>query len=796
MKKISIKYILRNIWKNKTSSFINVLGLSIGLASSIIVFLFIEFELSFDNYYKNKDQIYRITRTISHASSTNRNGATSFPMAYSLRNDFPDFDFTSIYMSGSQDILSNEKIFRERNILFVDSVFFSVFDLQFIVGSPEVILEHPQNIAITKSVAEKYFGSEDPIGKIITFSPNINYQIVGLIKDQPLNSTLDFSMILSVENLNAETLGFEYDSWSNTISGFECYVKIGENVNLDEFETRMNEVIRKYRNDEYETTHFNFQLLSKMHLEPDYQNLPNTYTTSETSLWIYAFIGILIIAIAGINFINLSMAQGLKRAKEVGVRKVLGASKSQLSFLFIKENAMISIIALVVAVIIVEVVLPYINIFLGNNHQLSIYNSSYFIIYFVAVYVIVNIIIALYPSFVMSRFTPIKALKGKLSNSKQVIFSLRNILLVFQFTVSIALIIATIVIKMQISYVNHKDLGFQIDNVIKFSLPENDSSSVQSLRQFLETMPGVQHFGFGIGSPSSSRNFTTAFTVEGEDESINRLLNFKPADAGYSEVFNLNLLAGKWFDERTKGDSIFRVVVNEKLYKIYGFKNPEDAINKRISFSGTTGIICGVVKDFHTYSLHLEIDPLVFASHPRFYGNMFVKVEPSRLKETITQINQKMSDLYPSYFIESMSVKEELKEMYSEADKAAIIITSLSALAIIIATLGLFGIVSIALVQKVKEIGIRKVLGAELHQIAISLTHIYIKLILAASLIAIPLGWYFMSKWLDGFSYRIEIGIWIFILASFIAFFVALLTIIFQVVKTSRMNPVNALKYE
>jgi len=796
MNNANLKYIFRNIWKNKTSSFINVLGLSIGLASSIIVFLFIEFELSFDNYYKNKEQIYRITRTVSHANSTEQDGATPYPMAYSLRNDFPDFDFTSIYMSGSQDVLFDNKVFREKNVLFVDSVFFSVFDFQFIAGSPEVILEHPQNIAITKSVAEKYFGSEDPIGKIITFSPNHNYQIVGLIKDQPLNSTLDFSMILSAENLNAKTIGFAYDKWSNTISGFECYVKIGENVNLAELGTRMNEVISKYQDDEYKTTHFNFQPLNKMHLEPDYQDLPNTYTTSETSLWIYAFIGILIITIAGINFINLSMAQGLKRAKEVGVRKVLGASRSQLSFLFIKENAMISIIALVVAVIIVEVVLPYINIFLGNNHELSIYNSTYFILYFVAIYIIVNVIIALYPSFVMSRFTPIKSLKGKLSNSKQVIFSLRNILLVFQFTVSIALIIATIVIKMQISYVNHKDLGFQIDNVIKFSLPENDSSSMQSLKQFLETMPGVQSFGFGIGSPSSSDNFTTSFTVEGEDESVKRLLNFKPADAGYSEVFNLNLLAGKWFDERTKGDSIFRVVVNEKLYKIYGFKSPEDAINKKISFSGATGIICGVVKDFHTYSLHKEIDPLVFASHSRFFVNLFVKVEPKGLQETIAQINQKMTDLYPNYFIESMSIKEELKEMYVEEDRAAIIITSLSALAIIIATLGLFGIVSIALVQKVKEIGIRKVLGAELHQITISLTHIYIKLILVASVIAIPLGWYFMSKWLNGFSYRIEISIWIYILASFIALFVALLTIIFQVVKTSRMNPVNALKYE
>ncbi len=797
MNNINLKHIIRNLWKNKTSSFINILGLSVGLASTIIVFLFIEFELSFDDFYVNKNEIYRITRTSQHASGTTVDGATSYPLGYSLRNDFPDIEFSSIYMMGNQDVLIDDNVYREENILFIDSVFFNLFNFEWIVGSPELLII-PENIAITSSLAEKYFGKENPLGKNITFSPNRNFQVIGIIKDPPINSTLKCNLILSLENLNRDMIGWSYDSWSNTISGFECYAKIPDVLNLSSIEASMNEVILNKYFDEKNNkdAYFSFQALDEMHLSPDTQNIPNTYTTSVTSLWIYAFIGLLIITIAAINFINLSTAQGLKRSREVGVRKVLGANKSQLSFLFIKENAFVSFIAIVIAVIIVEVALPYINIFLGNNHELSIYSSQNFIGFLILVFLLVNLIIAIYPSFVMSRFIPIKALKGNLKVSKQNVFSLRNTLLVFQFVISITLIIATITIKNQISYINDKDLGFRIEQIMNFQLPESDSLKINTLRHFLKTEPGIISYGFGIAPPSSSSNFTTTFNLVGEDKSITHYMNLKPTDVGYPIVFDIELLAGEWFPERIRGDSVFKLVVNEKLYKMHGFKNPIDALNKRIPFGGNFGMICGVVKDFHTYSLHEDIDPLAFASIPQFFSSMFVRIEETRYAETMAKIETKMAELYPNYYIEYESVKDGLNEMYVEEDQAATIITVLSGLAIFIASLGLFGIVSFALVQRVKEIGMRKVLGASLQQITITFAGTYVKLILIASFISIPIGWYFMTRWLEGFSYRINIEFWIYILAAFIALSIALITILYQVLKTGRMNSVDALKYE
>ena len=794
-----MKHIFRLIRKNKVFSIVNILGLSIGLASAIIIFLFVEFEISFDNFYKDGDQIYRVTRSNQYAMGTELDGATSYPMAYSLRNDFPDFDITTFYMLGSADVLFGEKVYKEDNILFVDSAFFSVFNYNWIYGSPELITERPENIAITASLAKKYFGTENPVGKKITLSPDMNFQIVGLIEDLPINSTHQFSMLLSIENLSDDIVGYSYDSWEITMSGFESYFKIHEKVDISDLERRMNEIIiSKYEDskDRATQTHHKFQPIRKVHLSPEYENMPNTYSTSNSNLWIYALIGLLIIAIAGINFINLSTAQGLKRAKEVGVRKVLGASRSKLSLLFIKENALISFIGLVFAVIIVEIVLPYINIFLGNNHELSIYNSRLFVFFFILIYLVVNVIIALYPSFVMSRFTPIKALKGSINAPKQNTFSLRNMLLIFQFTISIALIIATIVIRKQINYINNIDLGFKTEHIIKFDLPEKDSAKIQTLRNYLRTELGVKSFGMGMTPPASNGNFLTSFKVEGEDENVKHYLNLKPVDYTYNQVFDIELLAGEWFDERAAGDSVFRIVANEKYYKTLGFKSPQDALNKRFPFIGNQAIICGVVKDFYVYSLHEEIEPTAFVSIPRFYSSVFVSIDANRLKESIENINDKMTKIYPTYYIEYKSVENEIDELYVNENRISTIITVLAALAILIAVMGLFGLVSFMIVQRVNEIGMRKVLGATLNQIAIVFTKTYIRLILVASLFAIPLAWYFMNRWLNGFSYRIEIALWIYFLAIFLTLIIALLVILIQVVKAGRMNPVKALKYE
>lgn len=792
-----MKFMIRNILKNKVSSFINILGLSIGLASAIIIFLFIEYELSFDNFYKDKDEIYRITAISNHASGVDTDGATTYPLGYSLRNDFPDYLISTLYMMSELDVVIDKDVYKEKNILFVDSVFFNIFSSDWIIGSPEILKSNPGNIILTKSISQKYFGNENPLGKTLTFSNDQHFQVAGLIQDAPLNSTLNYSMIASTEILDTKMVGFNYDSWENSISGFETYMKIPKSVEPLVIEKQINDIIKSNYatgDNKATNTYYQFQALNQIHLSPEFEDIPNTYTTSKASLWIYGFIGILILCIASINYINLSTAQGLKRSKEVGIRKVLGSSRSQLSMLFVKENSVVLLLSLVFSVIVVEIVLPYVNNFMGNNLNLSIYQSRYFVIFLFLVYLLVDVMIALYPSLVMSGFMPIKALKGNLRTNKNKGFNLRNSLLVFQFIISITLIISTLVIKKQINYINNKDLGFEVKGIFNFLLPDSDENKIKSMKDYLLTQPGIVNFTFGIGAPSSTSNFRTSFKVEGDE--AKHYMNLKLADAEYYKTFELKLIAGNWYHERIKGDTIFRMVVSEKLYKTHGFKSPEEALNKRIPFGGNEAIICGVVKDFHIYSLRNEIESIAFLSIPQYYLGMFIKIDQNRTKETIAGVEKKLKELYPANAIEYESMSESLKEMYTEDNKISMIIMVLSMLAIVIASLGLFGLVSFMMVQRIKEIGIRKVLGASVTQIAMVLTKTYFKLIIIAGLIAVPLGWYFMNRWLNGFSYRIEIGIWVYLIAILLVISVAMITILFQIIKTGRMNPVTALKYE
>ncbi len=797
------KTVFRNLMNNKLYSFINIIGLSIGLSCVLIIFLFIEFELSFDTFYPNNDQIYRLTSTRPNVNNTDTYGNTSFPMGYSLRNDFPDFKIASSYLKADQDVLIDGTIYREKNVLFSDSLFCDIFKYEWIKGSPELIYKHPKNIALSESMIEKYFGETDPIGKTIILPPTGSYQVVAVIKDRPLASSINFSMMLSTENITVGLVGIEFDSWGSTIGGFETYFKLPPASNTEVVEKQINDVIiDKYTTEDNvsssNTIHYGLQKLRDVHLEPDFLTKANTYATSKTTLWIYAFIGLLIICIASINFINLTTAQGIKRAKEVGIRKVLGANKSQLRFGFISEFAFISFLAMIVAIIILEIVLPYINAFLGNYVELGIYSSQFFFVFIAFLFIFVNILTSMYPSIAMSKFIPAIALKGNLLISKKNRFSLRDALLVFQFTISIALISGTIIIRNQMNYINNKDLGFSTEDVVEFNVPSREADKFRSLRNFLKAEPGVKSFGFGLAAPSSSTmNIRSLFNLEDDDSDVQRYMNVKPADPSYLNVFKLNLLSGQWLFETAENDAAIRVVVNEQLCKEYGFKNPFDAINKKIILFGAyEASIIGVVQDFHAYSLKSKTEPLVFADFSNYFHAMFVEVEKSRTKEVIANIEQYMSSLFPENFIESGNIKDSISNMYVKERRTFTMISMLSILAIFIAALGLFGIVSFMLVQKVKEIGIRKVLGASLHQLAYSLTRTYLIIILISSFIGIPISWYFMNRWLNEFEYRINIEISTFILAVLFTVIISMLTILFHVIKAGKMNPVESLKYE
>ncbi len=795
------KTVFRTLLSNKLYSIINIIGLAIGLACSITIFLFVEFETSFDKHFKNHEQIYRVVSTKPNVDRIDFDGATPFPMGYSLRNDFPDLTIASSYLQQSQDIMVNEVVYRERNILYMDSVFHQIFDLRWIQGSAELVSEHPGNIALTESLANKYFPDENPIGKSIIFSPDKTFQVVGVIADPPKNSSLQLSCAVSVKNITTELMnGFSFDEWGTSISGFETFFKIPSNVDVENFTNVLNEVVDKYFEDEQDDPNrvqYTFQKLRDVHLEPDFQTKANTYSSSKASLWVYGLIGLLILTIAGINFINLTTAQGLKRAKEVGVRKVLGASKTSLRMRFIVQFAFTSLLSMIMAIILVEIILPDINTFLGNHTELSIYGSKNFVGFIILLFIFINLLTSVYPALVMSRFIPIKALKGGLLNSGNSKFNLRNALLVFQFTISIALISGTIIIRGQMNYVKNKDLGFEINNTQQFIVPQKDRAKMKSLGDFISNQPSVSAYAYGFGAPASTGNITTSLNREGEDNNGPRYrLNVKPVDKNYKDLFKLELLAGEWLFETPETDTIMRVVISEQLLPIMDWSSPEDAIYKDMRLFGRNAKVIGVVKNFHIYSLRSESIPLVFVDFPEFYNYLFVNINPKATKNTVSLIESKMQELFPSSFIVTGSLQESIENMYTNERKTSVIISVLSGLAIFIAALGLFGIVSYMMIQKVKEIGIRKVLGASLQQLASALTKTYFYIILISSVIAIPLCWYFMDRWLSEFKYRIDISIWFFLISIGITLAIALITVLYHVIKAGQSNPVEALKYE
>ena len=796
--KINFRFILRNFWRQKLFTIINVVGLSIGLSCAIIIFLFIEFETSFDSYHSNHKNTYRIVRDVYHNTGMDRDGAIPYPIGHTLRTEYSEYDFSRIYNASQQDVIVNDQVYSEENILYVDSVFFTVFDYEWIDGTAKEALKEPNYIILSESIAKKYFQDENPIGKTLIFSPDYHLQVSGVIKDAPVNSSQPYSMIVSTEFLNDDIVGLKFDRYTITLSGFETYVKFPSSVNVSQFEEQINQLLFDKYSSEDDGDHNTFKLqpIKRIHTEPAYQTIPNTYSTTSKSLWVYSFIGLLIIVIAVINFVNLSTAQGMKRSKEVGVRKVLGAAKTQLSGQFVIETSFLVFLAIVIATVLVEVLLPSVNQFLGNNFSLSIYNSNSFIYFILFLFVIVNFLTSLYPATILTRFNPISALKNTfLAPSKGSKF-MRNALVVFQFVISISLAIGAITIYQQVDYLNNKDLGFDKENIVNFDLPDFNPDLWEAIDEILMSEPGVISYGYGAGPPSSSSNLRTTFTIPDIDPDNSLYVNFKPADSGYYQTFGLKLLAGEWLGFSHHSDTIYELVINEKLFKTYDISSPEEALGRKIKVSNFMGKVIGVVKDFHLYSLKREIEPLIFCFMPQYYFQVYLKVNPNRMKETIENVTAKMQEIYPKYSISYEIYEDDLKDSYSDEQRMSQIIILLSLIAIFIASMGLFGLVSFMILQRVKELGVRKVLGATFLENMMLLSKNYLKLVILSSLIAIPIGWYFMNRWLEEFNYRTNLDWWVFILASFFAIILALLTILYHVIKSSNANPVESLKAE
>lgn len=803
-----LKIGVRNILGQKLYSFINIFGLAVGMAATILISLYIQHELSYDTYHDKRDRIYRVSR-----QWLNQNGESSLhlghiapPFAPLIENDFEGIvDQAVRLMSGYGPLMSvDDKQFEEDNFFFADPDVFKVFSWKFIDGNRETALSEPNTLVLSQTAAKRYFGEVDPVGKSLTFQNfgmEVEMKITGVVEDSPSNSHFQYSMFcsfLTYENVvGREQLMTQFGS-----NNFATYVLISEESNAAQLEEGIPEFIDKHlgsNNNGDPASNTN-----KLHLMPLTDIHLHSHLDSEIEangdikyVYTYIIIALFILIIACINFMNLSTARSMKRAKEVGVRKVMGAYRSSLIRQFITESVLLALISAIIALAFVAVVLPWFNNFSGKQLSLLTVDPMFFGGLMLAVVFSVGLLAGSYPAFFLSSFTPVKVLKGaKHSNPSKL--NLRSILVVFQFFISICLIIGVGVIGDQIEYMKTKDLGFKKDNMIV--LPSNDQihSNFNLIRERLLKQPSIEDVTFSSRVPSGRLLDSQGGQAEvnGEMKQIDFRIADIHVDHSYLETLEVKFVAGRNFDYQLASDSTEAFILNKAAIIGLGYESPEQAIGKKFNYGGRNGYITGVVNDFHFESLHQSIAPIVFVITQGRARNVIINVKPGAEEEATAYLKTEWEQLRPGATFDYYTIGDRFNSQYEAEEKLGELVSYFSWLTIFVAILGLFGLSSFSIEQNLKEIGIRKVLGASINNVMFMFTKRFAALVIVGIIFAIPVSYWGMNLWLAEFPYATDLQASTFIIGGGLALLFAMTTVSYEIIKAALTNPVNTLRSE
>jgi len=793
-----VKIALRNLVKHRAYSFINIFGLAVGLACCILILLFVQDELSYDRHYANADRIYRLTEFFDMGIREERYPSIPFPVAPAMRAAFPEVEsivrFWKTYKHKPL-IRFGEKEFYEDRFFFADSTVFEVFSHQFVRGDPRTALRTPRSVVLTETMARKYFGESDPIGKVLTFDERLQFQIDGVIKDLPSGTHFHYDFIASLLAMEEVfTLTGIPTGWMRSWYWNPCYTYflLPENVSADNLESRFPGFIETHfpENLRGSGIAFGLQPLTDIHL---YSNLDEEPEPVSDVGYVYVFsvVALFVLLIACVNFMNLATARSALRAKEVGLRKVLGAYRTQLVRQFLGESLLLSALAALVAMVVVELALPIFNSLTGKELSTDYFASPTLAGLLLLITLVVGLLAGSYPAFVLSRFNPVDAWKGAGRRGPAGV-SLRKLLVVSQFTVSIILIIGTVVVLQQMGYIREKKLGFERDQIIFFSLRGTTlKQEHQAFKQALLSNPDI--LGAAAVSDVPSRPVQVyPFRVEGIDERLDLPALF--IDPDFLPSMGIDLAEGRNFAPYSSVDSLDAWIVNEAAVRKFGWTEP---LGKGFQFGdGRRGQIVGIVKDFHFASLRQPVNPLVIKMNPFWYEFMVVRVRQGAISPTISFLEETWARFVPERPLVHFFLDEDLDMLYRAEDRLGKVFSSFALLAIVIACLGLFGLAAFTSEQRTKEIGIRKVLGATEQGIVLLFSRDFIKLVLVANLIAWPIAYFVMSRWLEDFAYRIDLSWTVFLAAGAGALLITVVTVSYQAIKAALANPVEALKYE
>lgn len=784
----------RNLMKDKVFSFINILGLSIGIAVCLMIFLFIMNEFSFDRFHKNGDRIYRVTRGFNANGKESSVSYLSWPYAPALLNDFKGEIVKAVRVNPNDDLIkANNKSFHEMHVLDVDSDFFTLFSFPLLRGNAATVLKDPNDVVMTETTAKKYFGSiDDAMGKTILMDKTLPLKVTGIAKDVPSNSHLTFDVVMPLRTDNKAPTTSQWIS-----NGLFTYVLLDKNASAQSIQHRLPQFVNKYLADAaikygYKVT-LSLVPLKDVYFENITFDGASIRHGDKTVVYIFISIAAFILLIACINFMNLSTIRAVDRSKEVGLRKVLGALRNNLVGQFIGESVLIAAISCVLAVGLLLLAMPWYNQLLGYTLTVS-WNTWPIYLFLVSVILIVGFLAGSYPAFFLSAFSPIQALKGKLKLGKGgALF--RQGLVVVQFSISILLIVGTIIITRQMSYVKNKQLGYDKEQTLLVRIDNNDIyNHMQAFKTNLQNSGAVKSVSLMSGEPGGFFD-TQLFDVEGRNDKWSA--NTEYADFQFVQAFGLKIIAGRDFSPEFPSDTLQSVLINRTAAAKLGW-TPDQAIGKWIKNTFRDSLrrhVVGVVEDFNFLSLKQNMAPLVISPAPD-RRVIAIKLQAGNIQAGIDAAKNEYMKQAGAYPFEYRFLDQQFNELYQTDLRQQTILTVFAGLAIFVACLGLFGLASFAATKRFKEIGVRKVLGSSVRAIVMLLSRDLLKPVLIATLIALPIGYFAMNKWLQGFAYKTTLSWWIFGLAAFITFAIALITVSIKAVKAAVANPVKSLRVE
>lgn len=789
---------VRNLWKNKSHTLINVLGLSLGITCSVVLFLLIRFWLSFDTYHSNADRIYRLVRTATYQGNTDYTGGIPVPLPDALRTDFPDLEqvvFMSYFRQGLITIHAGSdeaKNFQEEEgLVYIEPTYFKVFDRPLVQGNPDAALDDPNEVVLSESLVEKYFGKqwreEAIVGQSITLNKATELKITGIAVDHPENTDLPFDMLISYATVKDAML--EDGGWGSIDSDNQVFMLLAEGQSPASVDERLPDFLTKYNENQMEGMEviLSLQPLQEVHFDES-RSAYSYNTIPKPIIYTMSIVAAFMVLIACINFVNLATAIATKRAKEVGIRKALGSTRSQLMRIFMGEAVIITFISVLVALGAAELLLIRMNDFLELDLQLDLLRDASLLIFLLVVLLIVSLLSGAYPSWVLTRFEASKVLKSGMSFSHQKGYNLRRGLVIFQFVIAQAFIIGTLVLISQTRYLRQADLGFNQKGIVSVFLPGEDTQTKKTLKNELLRINTVENVSLAYSSPSSGSVSVTSFTIDGDETTYHTQVKY--VDENYIDVYGLQLLAGTGLIE---SDSITRLVVNEKFLSKVGISSPEEALGRQVDVWGRTLPIVGVMKDFHTVSLRGTIDPTVLIDASNF-REAHVLINTNNISNTLTEIESRWKTAYPEYTFDYNFIDEAIAEFYQGERNMSVILTIASLVVIFIGCLGLYGLITFMAEQKTKEVGIRKVLGASVSSIVRLFSMEFVRLILIAFVVAAPLAYYVMQLWLQNFEYKIDLSIGLFVAGILITLLIALTTITYRSLQAARSNPAQALR--